>query len=266
MTVLTFDRSAFEPGYALRCTIGVALPLLTAAALGRPALGVPAAIGAFITGFTSLQGIYRTRLIAVLVAAVGMSITSFVGAIAAHSTPALVAATIIAGYAVGTLGQVSAVASTVALNSFVAFILFSSQPLTLPAAAQDSALVLTGGLIQATLILIAWPLSRRAAERIALADVYADLDCRRLAGTSADNAGCDGTPSLGRSAALCVGRRTRAPAAFAGRLGVDPSSSWGRRKRRAGAEVCGRGRGAACRGRATADRRAAGRCGRRNGR
>ena len=159
----------------MRCTIGVAIPLFAATALGRPAFGVPAAIGAFITGFTSLQGIYRTRLTAVLLAALGMSVTSFVGGIAAHSTPGLVAATVVAGYLVGTLGQISTVASTVALNSFVAFILFSSQPLTLPAAAQDSALVLAGGVIQATLILIAWPLSRRAAERTALADVYRNL-------------------------------------------------------------------------------------------
>lgn len=159
----------------MRCTIGVAIPLLTAAAFGQPALGVPAAIGAFITGFTSIQGIHRTRLAAVLFAAVGMSVTSFIGALAAHSTPALVAATVVAGYAVGTLGQISNVASTVALNSFVAFILFSSQPLSVELAAQDSALVLAGGLIQAALILIAWPLSQRAVERIALADVYSNL-------------------------------------------------------------------------------------------
>ncbi len=138
-------------------------------------MGVPAAIGAFITGFTSLQGVYRTRLAAVLIAASGMALTSFVGAVAAHSTPALVAATFAAGYAVGTLGQINAVASTVALNSFVAFILFSSQPLTPAAAGQDSALVFAGGLIQATLILAAWPLSRRAAERTALAEVYRNL-------------------------------------------------------------------------------------------
>jgi hypothetical protein len=92
-TVSTFDRSALEPGYALRCTIGVAIPLVVAAMLGQPALGVAAAIGAFITGFTSLQGVYRTRLSAVLVAALGMSATSFVGALAAHSTPAIIAVT-----------------------------------------------------------------------------------------------------------------------------------------------------------------------------
>ncbi len=174
-TATTFDRSALEPGYALRCTVGVAIPLLAAAAAGRPALGVPAAIGAFITGFTSLQGIYRTRLAAVLAAALGMSVTSFVGAVAAHSTPAIVVATAIAGYACGTIGQMGPAAATVALNSFVAFVLFSSQPLAPGAAAQDSALVFTGGLIQAVLLLVAWPSVRGAAERTALAEVYRNL-------------------------------------------------------------------------------------------
>ena len=174
-TVGAFDRSALEPGYALRCTAGVAIPLLLAASLGQPALGVPAAIGAFITGFTSLQGINRTRLAAILIAAIGMSATSFVGALAAHSLTALVAATALAGYAVGTIGQIGPVASTVALNSFVAFVLFSSQALSPAAAAEQSLLVLGGGLIQAVLLMLAWLTAPRGAERAALVDVYRDL-------------------------------------------------------------------------------------------
>lgn len=174
-TVGSFDRSSLEPGYALRCTIGVAVPLTIAASLGKPSLGVPAAIGAFITGFTSLQGIYRTRLTAILVAALGMSVTSFVGTLAAHSTPAIVAAAAVAGYACATIGQLGPAASTVALNSFVAFMLFSSQALPPAAAAQESALVLTGGLIQAILLLLAWPTARGGAERLALANVYRNL-------------------------------------------------------------------------------------------
>jgi uncharacterized membrane protein YccC len=84
--VLRFDRSSLEPGFVLRCTAGVAIPLVVATLLGHPALGVAAALGAFITGFTSLQGIYRTRMTAVLAAAFGMALTSFVGALAANST------------------------------------------------------------------------------------------------------------------------------------------------------------------------------------
>ncbi|HEX3672463.1 MAG TPA: FUSC family protein [Candidatus Cybelea sp.] len=174
-TAVTFDRSALEPGYALRCTAGVAIPLLVAAAAGRPALGVPAAIGAFITGFTSLQGIYRTRLAAILAAALGMAATSFVGSVAGHSTTGIVLATAIAGYACATVGQIGPAAATVALNSVIAFVLFSSQPLAPVAASLDSALVFAGGLIQAALLLLAWPAERGAAERGALAAVYRDL-------------------------------------------------------------------------------------------
>jgi uncharacterized membrane protein YccC len=122
-----------------------------------------------------LQGIYRTRLTAVLVAALGMSLTSFVGALAAHSTPGVVAATAVAGYACGTIGQISPMAATVALNSFVAFVLFSSQPLAPGLAAQQSGLVFGGGLIQAILVLLAWPIERRGAERVALAEVFGKL-------------------------------------------------------------------------------------------
>jgi uncharacterized membrane protein YccC len=191
-TVGTFDRSQLEPGYALRCTVGVAIPLAIATALGKPALGVPAAIGAFITGFTSLQGIYRTRLAAVLAAALGMSATSFVGAVAAHSTAAIVVATAVAGYAFGTIGQLGPSALTVSLNSFVAFVLFSSQPLLPAAAARESALVFAGGLIQALLLLVAWPTARGAVERGALADVY-----RKLAAyTRAIGAGSAGLPPI----------------------------------------------------------------------
>ena len=138
-TVGAFDRSSLEPGYALRCTIGVAIPLVIAAMLGKPSLGVAAAIGAFITGFTSLQGIYRTRLMAILSAALGMAVTSFIGALAAHSTVGVIAATAVAGYACGTIGQLGPAAATVALNSLVAFVLFSSQPLAPGAAPASSA-------------------------------------------------------------------------------------------------------------------------------
>jgi uncharacterized membrane protein YccC len=185
-TAGTFDRSALEPGYALRCTIGVAIPLVIAVLLGRPSLGVAAAIGAFITGFTSLQGIYRTRLMAILSAALGMAVTSFIGALAAHSTVGVIAATAVAGYACGTIGQLGPAAATVALNSLVAFVLFSSQPLAPGAALLQSALVLGGGLIQAVLVLLASPAERFAAERSALAEVYENLAefARGIAGGS----------------------------------------------------------------------------------
>ena len=83
-----------------------------------------------------------------LSAALGMAATSFIGALAAHSSIGLIAATAVAGYACGTIGQLGPAAATVALNSLVAFVLFSSQPLAPGAALLQSALVLGGGVIQ----------------------------------------------------------------------------------------------------------------------
>lgn len=174
-TVGRFDRSALEPGFALRCTIGVAIPLVVAAALGEPAMGVAAAIGAFITGFTSLQGIYRTRVGAILFAALGMALTGFIGALAAHSVAGLVAATVVAAYLCATIGQLGPAAATVCLNSLIAFILFSSQALAPGPALEQSALILAGGLLQAALVVVVAPFTRLGNERIALADVYAKL-------------------------------------------------------------------------------------------
>ncbi|MFZ1017718.1 MAG: FUSC family protein, partial [Candidatus Cybelea sp.] len=174
-TVGTFDRSALEPGYALRCTAGVAIPLIVAALLGNPTLGVAAAIGAFITGFTSLQGVYRTRLQAMLIAALGMALGSFIGALSANSTPGVIAATAVAAYACATVGQIGPVAATVALNSFVVFVLFSSQALGAEAALLQSALVLAGGIIQTLLLLASWPTAHLDVERAALAEVYENL-------------------------------------------------------------------------------------------
>jgi uncharacterized membrane protein YccC len=174
-TVGRFDRAALEPGFALRCTIGVAIPLVVATALGQPAMGVAAAIGAFITGFTSLQGIYRTRVRAILLAAFGMALTGFIGALAAHSVAGLVAATLVAAYLCAAIGQLGPAAATVCLNSLIAFILFSSQALAPPAALEQSALILGGGLLQAVLVVVVAPFARLGNERVALADVYAKL-------------------------------------------------------------------------------------------
>ena len=57
------NRSGIEAGFALRCTVGVAIPLVLAALSGSPLAGVSAAYGALVTGFASRQGVYRTRAI-----------------------------------------------------------------------------------------------------------------------------------------------------------------------------------------------------------
>ena len=122
------------------------------------------------------KGIYRTRLAAVLIAALGMSVTTFVGALAAHSTPGArrgdrgrrVCLCARSGKSVPSRRPSHSTHSSLSCS----FRVSRSAP---TGAATDSALVFAGGLVQAALVLLAWPTARRGVERSALANVYHKL-------------------------------------------------------------------------------------------
>jgi uncharacterized membrane protein YccC len=174
-SIVAFDRSSLEYGFALRCTVGVAIPLIVACALGHPSAGFAPAIGALIGGFTSLQGIYRSRIAVVFAVTLGIAISSFLGALAAPSLPALIVLTVAVGYFYGTVAQFGMPAGVAALNTTVAFVIFSSLPLTPRQDFEQSSLLFLGGMIQAVLLILAWPLDRSAIERRGLAAAYRDL-------------------------------------------------------------------------------------------
>lgn len=202
-SIVAVDRSSVEVGFALRCTVGVAIPLVIAAVAGHPRIGFAPAVGALIAGFTSLQGIYRSRIAAVLAVSFGVAIASFIGAIAAPSISALVLVTAIVGYLYGTIFQLGMPAGVAALNTTVAFIIFSSLPLTPRQDFEQSSLLLAGGLIQALLLLIVWPIDRFTIERRGLAAAY-----RELAGFARSLAGA--APLLPPIAALSTARQIAA--------------------------------------------------------
>ena len=55
------DWSQFEGPTALRCTVGVAIPLVAGLVFGQQSAGVFGAVGALSVGFGSFQGVYRSR-------------------------------------------------------------------------------------------------------------------------------------------------------------------------------------------------------------
>jgi uncharacterized membrane protein YccC len=173
--IVAFDRSSLEYGFALRCTIGVAIPLVVAIALGHPSAGFAASIGSLIGGFTSQQGIYRSRLTVLLAVTAGIALSSFLGALAAPWLPALILLTALIGYLYGTVSQFGLPAGVAAMNTAVAFIIFSSLPLSLGQDLLQSSLLMLGGFIQMVLLLIVWPIDRSAIERRGLAAVYREL-------------------------------------------------------------------------------------------
>jgi uncharacterized membrane protein YccC len=172
---LRVDWAGAEPLAALRCTIGVGLPLGIALAAGQPGAGMFAAIGAVSAGFGSFQGAYRSRAAIMLFAVVGMAVSLMVGSLAGHSSLTTTLMTAAWGLGAGLLVSLGQGASFVGLQSSVALIVAAAYPSPLAEAIGRGLLVLAGGLLQVVLVVSVWPLRRFSAERHLIARVYRSL-------------------------------------------------------------------------------------------
>ncbi|MBV9634212.1 MAG: FUSC family protein [Methylobacteriaceae bacterium] len=173
------------PGRAFRGAVGVVIPLVVGAAAGRVEYGAYAALGALPAGFVTFQGEARGRVGAVVIASVGMAVSTFVGATTAATAPwALVPAIALWGYVAGlsvALGQRWSVAI---LQWSVALLISVGLPMEHAEALLRALLVLGGGLFQAGLVGISWALRPGLHEREALAESY-----RALAAYASDLSG-----------------------------------------------------------------------------
>ena len=169
------DWPLVEGAAALRCTIGVAVPLLAGVAIGQPPVAVFGAVGAVSVGFGSYQGAYRSRAAVMLYAAAGMALSICFGSLAGHSRAAAIAVTAVWGFGGGLFVALGPAASFVGLQSIVAVVIAEGFPTDLPTAAGRAALVFGGGLVQTLLVVMIWPLRRFSAERTSLATVYRSL-------------------------------------------------------------------------------------------
>jgi uncharacterized membrane protein YccC len=186
---------------AIRASIGVMTPLAIGVATGRIEYGSYAALGALPAGFVSFRGVSKTRVLAVLLAAAGMAVSTFVGATAAASQPWLLVPIVFAwAYAAGLFASLGPAALAVTLQWPVALLIASAIPLGPGPAAVRSGLVLAGGLWQCLLVVISWTVNRGGKERIALARSY--LALARYAADVA--AGHQGPPSPGQLAGTYV--------------------------------------------------------------
>ncbi|MEO8522652.1 MAG: hypothetical protein ABI603_14895, partial [Acidobacteriota bacterium] len=169
------DWSQFEGTAALRCTLGVAIPLLLGLAIHQPVIGAFGAIGAVSVGFGSFQGAYRSRAAVMLFAAAGMALSVFVGSLAGHLDGAAIAIAAAWGFGGGLMVALGPSATFVGLQSIVAVLIAGGFATDLESAGGRAALVFGGGLIQTLLVVMIWPLRRFRAERESLAAAFRSL-------------------------------------------------------------------------------------------
>ena len=122
---VALDRAGLQGRDGLRTALGVGVPLLVGLALDRPLDGLAAAGGAFSAGFAVFATGYRTRLSAMLLAAVGVAVSTFVGALVAGSLPLLSLAVVVWGLAAGMLVSLGVAAGIVGLQSVIGLLLIT---------------------------------------------------------------------------------------------------------------------------------------------
>jgi uncharacterized membrane protein YccC len=162
------------PG-ALRCTIGVLVPIVLGLGTGAVSYGIAGAIGALCAGFASFQGAYRRRVGITVLVAVGMALATLSGAFASRYGWSAVLVVAAWAFVAGMLTAVSQASLVVGLQWCVAVIVVNGITMTDRQALLWSGAVLLGGLVQTVLAVVVWPIRTYGAERRAVAAVYADL-------------------------------------------------------------------------------------------
>src|SRR3954453_14959227 len=138
---LRVDWSRFEGAAALRCTVGVAVPLAAGLLLHQPSVAVFGAVGAVSVGFGSFQGAYRSRAAVMLFAALGMAVSIFLGSLAGRTNAAAIGVAAAWGFGGGLIVALGPSASFVGLQSIVAVVLAGGFPSDLRGAALRAVLV-----------------------------------------------------------------------------------------------------------------------------
>ncbi len=160
---------------ALRNAAGVAAPLIVGALSGHLNAGIGIAAGALNVMFSDQPGPYRQRLRAILLAALGGALSGYAGFVFGAQRDAMIALALMWGFAGGMLVLFGTAATRVGMTSMILLVIAAATPLPPVAAANAAALLFAGGLLQALLAVIAWPLQRYRPERTALAQTYREI-------------------------------------------------------------------------------------------
>jgi len=161
---------------AARVAVGVVVPLGLGWASGHVQYGAYAALGALSAGVTSFLGETRSRVTVVVLASLGMAISTLIGATTAAAAPwLLVPAVAVWGYFTGLSVCLGPAPSIAVLQSSIALLIAVGLPSGPAEAAMRAGLVLAGGLLQAALVAASWAMRPGATERMALAASYRAL-------------------------------------------------------------------------------------------
>lgn len=173
--LLTINPRDVPIRVALRNTLGVAGPLAVGVLGGHPGAGIAVAIGALNAMFADQPGPYRLRLQRMVAIALLAALSAWVGASIGQWTALLIVVALAWGVIFGLWVALGPEPGRAGLTSMILLLVTADHPLPPADALAFAGLVLAGGLLQASLAIVAWPLQRFRPERLALAQVFRQL-------------------------------------------------------------------------------------------
>ena len=160
----------------LRNTAAVIVPLALGIAAGRQSIGIAVSVGAIVTMYSDQPGPYRQRFARLLAVSAAGGFAAFVGMVLGGILPALLAATVLIGFAGALLVVFGDAAGRVGMAAMILLVITAAHPASGPwTALQSAALIASGGLLLTLFSIAAWPLQLYGPEREALAAVYQGL-------------------------------------------------------------------------------------------
>lgn len=156
---LIFDWSKFHPGAALLCVPAIAAALAIGLSAGYPRQGVMAAAGAFSVGFGSFQEIRGSRRAPMLLAALVMCVSSWIGTLAGLSVGGTVVVCALWGFLYAATWTLSPGIVWISLQGVVWLVISTAYPQSGLHALMRGSMVLAGGLSQMLFIASFWRVS-----------------------------------------------------------------------------------------------------------
>ena len=149
----------FNGRQALLCLPAFALILIYGLLSGKMLEATVAAGGSLSVGFGAVQAFSRWRSAPMLAAAIGMSISAFVGSLAGNDLAILLAVSFVWAGLCALLSSIDKGAWWILLQWAIALFVAGNYPETIDGAAHRAMLVLAGGALQCVLVLAGWYLT-----------------------------------------------------------------------------------------------------------
>lgn len=164
-----------QPLIALRNTVGVALPLVCAHAIGQPTLGFFGSLGAMNAALSDGSDPYRPRGQRMLAASVLSAVAIAAGAMAGSHPVALGLLILVWALGAGLLVALDQSAADIGLLSLVMVLVFIGQPMPPHEALRAGLIALAAGTLQTLLSVSLWPFRRYEPERRVIAALYSEI-------------------------------------------------------------------------------------------